>query len=141
MNLYPLLIGLTFLAPTDVTFSVWFFLLLNKIEVVTTTVAGWNEGGSGNVTAAPPYLEEQSAGAYLALAALIVWNARCHLRGIVTGEKMEAGEDARACRLLLIGFASVFSARWGGVSGQGCRSGSAPPISVSLWRSRLCSAA
>jgi hypothetical protein len=26
VNIYPLLIGLTFLAPTDVTFSVWFFL-------------------------------------------------------------------------------------------------------------------
>ena len=41
VNVYPLLIGLTFLAPTDVTFSVWFFLLLNKIELVTTAIAGW----------------------------------------------------------------------------------------------------
>ena len=29
-NVYPLLIGLSFLAPADVTLSVWFFLLLNK---------------------------------------------------------------------------------------------------------------
>jgi hypothetical protein len=104
VNLYPLLIGLTFLAPTDVTFSVWFFLLLNKIELVTTAAAGWNEGAGGSVTAAPPYLEEQSAGAYLALAALLVWNARRHLRSIVSGEKTETEADTRACRPLLAGF-------------------------------------
>jgi hypothetical protein len=83
VNLYPLLVGLTFLAPTDVTFSVWFFLLLNKIELVVTAAAGWNDGVSGGVRSLPPYLEEQSAGAFLALAALIVWNARRHLRSVV----------------------------------------------------------
>jgi hypothetical protein len=80
VNLYPLLIGITFLAPTDVTFSVWFFLLLNKLEMVFAGAAGWSDGAvGGGMTSAPPFLEEQSAGAYIALFAILVWNARVHL--------------------------------------------------------------
>ena len=83
INLYPLLIGLTFLAPADVTFSVWFFLLLNKAEMVVTASSGWNDGATGaSGVSSLPFLEEQSAGAYLTLGALFVWNARRHLRHV-----------------------------------------------------------
>ena len=81
-NIYPLLIGLTFLAPADVTFSVWFFLVLNKLEMAFAAVSGWSEGATGGTQSTPPYIEEQSAGAFLALAALLTWNARAHLRRI-----------------------------------------------------------
>src|SRR5579871_251252 len=125
LNFYPLLIGLTFLAPTDVTFSVWFFLMLNKIEMLAATATGWNDGPSGGVTAMPPYIEEQSAGAFLALAAGLVWNARSEERRIVAslrpgypkqgarsagrkGETRKVGEDSSAAyrgyRPLLLGF-------------------------------------
>ena len=68
------------LAPVDVTLSVWFFLLLNKLELLGTAVTGWSEGRAASI-ATPPYLEEQSAGAYLALAAVLVW-MRKHLTAI-----------------------------------------------------------
>ena len=106
VNIYPLLIGLTFLAPTDVTFSVWFFLVLNKIEQLLTATAGWNDGATGGgVRAMPPYIEEQSAGAFLVLAAILVWNARGHLRHVafpVHGH----GDTEAGCtsRVFLIGF-------------------------------------
>ena len=84
VNLYPLLIGLTFLAPADVTFSVWFFLLLNKAEMVMTASAGWNDGATGaSGVSSLPFLEEQSAGAYLTMGVLFVWNARHHLGRIL----------------------------------------------------------
>ena len=79
LNLYPLLIGLTFLAPAEISFSVWFFLLLNKAELVVSAIAGWNDGTGGGAIPTPPYLEEQSAGAFLALAAGLVWGARRHI--------------------------------------------------------------
>lgn len=112
VNLYPLLIGLTFLAPTDVTFSVWFFLALNKVEQLITAAAGWNDGATGGVRAMPPYIEEQSAGAFLVLAALLVWNARGHLRRIAfsgrrqekAGSTQEGEEAAGANRVFLAGF-------------------------------------
>ncbi len=105
VNLYPLLIGLTFLAPTDVTFSVWFFLVLNKVEQLMTAMAGWNDGATGGVRAMPPYIEEQSAGAFLVLAALLVWNARGHLRRIAFPNRGQSGEEtAGVSRIFLIGF-------------------------------------
>jgi hypothetical protein len=82
VNIYPLLIGLSFLAPTDITLSVWFFLLLNKVETVLTAAVGWNDAVTGGSTSSMPYLEEQSAGAYLMLGTLLIWNARQHLRSI-----------------------------------------------------------
>lgn len=109
-NLYPLLIGLTFLAPTDVTFSVWFFLVLNKVELLVTAMAGWNDGPSGGLTATPPYVEEQSAGAYLVLAGMLIWNARHHLLGMArtaigrASERSRSEEDYRVYRPLLSGF-------------------------------------
>jgi hypothetical protein len=108
VNFYPLLVGLTFLAPADITFSVWFFLLLNKAELVATAAWGWNDGASGNMVATPPYLEEQSAGAFLALAALLVWNARKSLKSESAQEAVLS--DKRTTRLLLFGF-------WGGLLG------------------------
>ncbi len=86
VNFYPILVGLTFLAPTDVTCSVWFFLLFNKLQLLVTAMMGWNDAQvSSGAISAPPYMEEQSAGAYLALAAVLIWNARIHLRGIAGG--------------------------------------------------------
>jgi len=106
VNLYPLLIGLTFLAPTDVTFSVWFFLVLNKAEQLMTAMAGWNDGATGGVRAMPPYIEEQSAGAFLVLALLLVWNARGHLRRIAfpKGQPDGVQKEERTSRVFLGGF-------------------------------------
>ena len=126
LNVYPLLIGLTFLAPADITFSVWFFLVLNKLEMTFASASGWNDGVTGGTQSAPPYIEEQSAGAFLALAAILVWNARRHLRRVVqsslaktlsrrtrarreTGEKpvsMAGESDDGELRPLLLGFAA-----------------------------------
>jgi hypothetical protein len=105
VNLYPLLIGLTFLAPTDVTFSVWFFLVLNKAEQLMTAMAGWNDGATGGVRAMPPYIEEQSAGAFLVLALLLVWNVRGQLRRIVFPDRALRGTpEERTSRVFLVGF-------------------------------------
>jgi hypothetical protein len=111
LNLYPLLIGITFLAPTDVTLSVWFFLLLSKLELLAASSTGWSDVASGGGAPSPPFLEEQSAGAYLALAAGLVWSARRHLRAIVRPptsimHASESGSQAESvqCRLPAIGF-------------------------------------
>ena len=88
INFYPLLVGLTFLAPADVTLGIWLFLLINKAQMFVTTASGWNEGVIGGSTlSVPPYIEEQSAGAYLALAGILLYHARHHLRKI--GEAMK----------------------------------------------------
>lgn len=99
INLYPMLVGLTFLAPTDITFSIWFFLLLSKGERLLVALAGWGDTAPGQGVPQPPYLEEQSAGAFLALAGLILWNGRHVLRTIASGSACQREE-----RPFLIGF-------------------------------------
>ena len=99
LNIYPLLIGLTFLAPADVTFSVWFFLVLNKLEMAFAVVSGWSDGATGGTQSTPPYIEEQSAGAFLALAALLVWNARAHLQRIALSALGLRSREAQSGRL------------------------------------------
>jgi hypothetical protein len=79
LNLYPSLIGLAFLAPADVTCGVWFFLLMTKIELVASSAYGWVDAAPAAGVPQPPYLEDQSAGAYIALAAMMAWRARRHL--------------------------------------------------------------
>lgn len=83
VNLYPILIGLTFLAPADVTLGIWLFLLINKAQMFAAAASGWNDGVIANSTVSvPPYIEEQSAGAYLALAGILLFHSRHHLRKI-----------------------------------------------------------
>ena len=112
-NIYPLLIGLTFLAPTDISLSVWFFLLLNKLEMVAAGAAGWNDGTAGGGSApSPPYLEEQSGGAYIVLFVMLMWGARRHLaaavRAALTPRRPGVGasdEDESAYRPAVFGLA------------------------------------
>jgi hypothetical protein len=107
INLYPILIGLTFLAPIDVTLGVWLFLVVNKLEMVLTAVSGWSDGQiGGSTTSVPPYVEEQSAGAFLALAGILVWHARKHLRRIAAALRPGNGaaSEVAAYRPLALGF-------------------------------------
>lgn len=76
LNLYPSLIGLTFLAPVDLSFSIWFFLIVNKTQLLMTALMGWNDGVTGGNAPVAPFVEEQSAGAFLALAFLFCWGGR-----------------------------------------------------------------
>jgi len=79
LNLYPLLIGVTFLAPADVSFGLWVFLLLHKVQMVAAAATGWSDGATG-AASAPPYVEEQSAGAFLVLAGAYAVSAWRHAR-------------------------------------------------------------
>lgn len=75
LSFHPMIVGLTYFLPLDVSFSTWFFYLAVKAENVLVQASGWR--GSG--TASPPYTAEQGAGAFLALAVFSLWGARRHL--------------------------------------------------------------
>jgi hypothetical protein len=73
---YPLVLGIGYLLSLEVLFSCWFFYLLTKGELIACAAWGWSEGGGRQ----PPYLAEQGAGAWLALALAALWMARRQLR-------------------------------------------------------------
>jgi hypothetical protein len=68
--LYPFVIGLGILLPTELSLSLWFFYLFWKVEAIATV---WL--GLGNVREFP-YMKEQSFGGYLAILGFSLWAGR-----------------------------------------------------------------
>ena len=84
MTLYlrPEMVGLGYLVSLEVSFSVWFFSLLIRAEAVMGRAFAWDLPGF-------PFPQEQGIGAYVALAALLLWSAR---KGIAA--QLGSGPDA-----------------------------------------------
>jgi hypothetical protein len=74
LQVLPFVIGLGFLLPLDLLFSSWFFYFYWKMQTVATAAFGWNDGRPTF-----PYINEQSAGAYLGVAVFVIWVSRHYL--------------------------------------------------------------
>jgi hypothetical protein len=112
---YPFMIGVAFLLTLDVSFSCLFFYLLVKAELVLATALGLQEPGAGAGLARAPYIGQQAAGAFLGLAAFILWTIRRHLLGVgraaVRGRR-QAGEESEilSYRTAVIGIVAGLTA-------------------------------
>lgn len=77
-----LLIGLTYFVPLEVSFSLWFFYLLNHLQAGVFTRIGFDVPGfqelhsEGTIASA-----HQGMGAMIALVVVSLWTARGHLGG------------------------------------------------------------
>ncbi len=78
ISFYPFVIGIGFLLSLDVTFSCVLFFWLGKVQAGLAAQMGMNEVSTG--LGRFPYLQEQGAGAFLALTAFSLWYARGTLR-------------------------------------------------------------
>lgn len=93
LRFQPYLIGLGFLIPLDLSFSVTFFYLFQKFQRVFGSMSG--------LSSVPgyPFLGEQGAGALFALLLVVLWRGRHHLknviRGILSPNKWEGEEPIR----------------------------------------------
>jgi hypothetical protein len=76
IGILPLIIGLSFLLTREISFSLWAFYLLGKVEAIIGT--GLGIGGLRTATSpdAFPFPSLQTAGAYIGLAAVSIWVAR-----------------------------------------------------------------
>lgn len=88
-------IGFLYLLPTDLLFSLWFFVLMARLQDVGARAA--------NVDAqwmplypCPAFRGYQAAGAYLIVAAHVFWNARAHLAAVwrVATASKQNGDDS-----------------------------------------------
>lgn len=69
-------IGLGYLVPTEITFSVWVFYLLQRLSNVLAVSLGYEVSNF-------PFVQEQSFGSYLALGFFLIWVGREHLGAIL----------------------------------------------------------
>ena len=74
---YPFIIGLSFFLPLDLSFSIWFFYLFRKAQLVLTAAFGLQSVPNF------PYLNEQSSGAWIGFAVVLIWVTRKHLKQII----------------------------------------------------------
>lgn len=80
LSFHPMVVGLTYFLPLDISFSAWFFYLVTKAEQIVGAAYGWTAGGGS--LARPPYTPEQGAGAFLVLGLLALLGARRHLAAV-----------------------------------------------------------
>ena len=80
MNFYyrPDLTGLGYLVPLDISFTIWVSYLFMRWQAVIFNMLGYEVAGL-------PFDQEQGAGAYVAIALLLLWLARRHLKEVVVG--------------------------------------------------------
>jgi len=112
LPLYPFIIAMGFLLPLDLSFSVWFFYLFRKAQLVLL-----------GIFPAPqyprmPYFGQQSFGAWFIYCAFALYTARGHLRGVwrrAIGRKDGAADDSEepvsyrtALIAIVIGLAFLF---------------------------------
>ena len=75
---YPWVIGLTFFVPLELSFSVWFFFLFTKFQLILGSIGGWKS------LPGFPYYNQQGIGAWLTLGILVLWASRKHLKMVFT---------------------------------------------------------
>lgn len=90
ISFYPFVLGLTFLIPLDLSFSLWFFYLLHKAQLVIGAMQGW--------MAIPnyPFTYNQQFGAGLAIITIALWSSRAHLARawrMAWGDKVDAADS------------------------------------------------
>lgn len=104
-------IGLAFLLPSEVIFSLWFFYLVAQLQGVAANSFGWP------MDSMPMYpcwliVGYQGAGAYIALSAYMAYSARTHLgkvaRCVLQREGVDDSNELIPYRLAVWGLATCF---------------------------------
>ena len=129
MQLYPIAVGITFLLTSEVSFSLWFFFWIIKIQYVVAYYLGYMPGSLPGALGAGDkiFTGYQTVGAYLAYAAVMFWVGRSHYVhvakrafGMAARTREERGE-ALSYPVAFWGFvlSSLFLCGWCAAAGIG----------------------
>lgn len=70
-------IGILALMPAELSFSLWFFYFINRLQIFTFAALGFGEESVGASVFSPSaFITYQEAGAVLMLALLLIWQSR-----------------------------------------------------------------
>lgn len=112
IGILPLIIGLSFLLTREISFSLWAFYLLNKLEHILGVALGIDGLRTPTGIEGFPFPGLQTSGAYIGLAAVSLYVARHKLRALAQSghdlrESLQAGMPGR---VVLWGGAAGFMA-------------------------------
>ena len=103
LGIYPFVMGIGFLIPLDLLFSVWFFFWGWKAQLLIGNILGLEGTGF-------PYVNYQGFGAYMGIFLIALWRSRTHLwriwkRFIGGGERLDDSDEPMSYRTTI--FAAV----------------------------------
>jgi len=104
-------VGLCYLMPLDLAFSLIAFNLLWKVEYIVSRMEGWMTGPWGGF----PYGDQQNIGAYIALMASVVWLDRHYLWQVIrraVKPDRDDQEDGFSYRLAVFGVIGGLGFLW-----------------------------
>jgi hypothetical protein len=107
MRFFPWMIGLCFLLPTELSFSVWVFFWVLRIELAWCSWHGYPMPFPYQTGAVAPHIVDQGVGAYLVIFGSLMWSARRHLRFAWEAARGRAGDEQERAgyRLAAVGLA------------------------------------
>ena len=86
MKVLPIVVGITYLLSSEVSFSLWFFFLFLKFQNIVGYYGGFPSdtlpGAVGHTMGAKAFGSFQTVGAFLVYAALVMWTGREHFKHI-----------------------------------------------------------
>ena len=108
IHFWPIFIGLSYLMPLDLAFSLWFFNLFWKAQLIISKHFAWTVDPAGGF----PYIDMQSLGGFIALLGAVLWLDRNYLLQVarkVLGLRsvLDESEEAMSYRGAVIGFAAA----------------------------------
>ena len=99
---YPFAFGLSYLLPTNLAFSCWFFFLLTRAERVIAGQFGFTDWDGF------PYVNQQASGAFVGFGLFALWAARDHLkatfRASFGGDRADDADEPLPYRTAWVGF-------------------------------------
>lgn len=75
VGVWPTVVGICYLMPVDLAFSLWFFNLTFKAQLILASHFGWTT----DTIMGFPYIDNQSMGGFFALLASVLWLDRRYL--------------------------------------------------------------
>ena len=115
LGIYPFVLGIGFLIPLGLLFSLWFFFWIWKAQLLLGGIMGWpTSSGLGGKTY--PYVNYQGFGGYMGIFLIALWISRQHLSDV--GQKfwgrgeLEDADEPMSYRgaIIALVLASIFLA-------------------------------
>jgi len=96
-------LGIVFILPIQISFSIWFFYFFTRMELLAKGIAGYPRSSPRE-----PFMIYQEAGVIVCFLVFTLWLARPHLREVVkkafTGEGVDDSQEAFSYRTAFFGF-------------------------------------
>ncbi|BCM89723.1 hypothetical protein IAD21_01570 [Abditibacteriota bacterium] len=141
IQIYPIAVGIAYFLSGEVGFSLWFFFLFMKIQLVVAGILGYPASSLPQVmeSGGAVFHASQESGAFFAYAAVIFWTGRRHFahvfqRAIRKAKPTETERnEALSYPVAFWGFVGSFAfmVAWGIAAGM------SPALSLLLWTSYL----